>query len=108
MLRHNLRTVAFGGPDEELWLLMEAAESPLSLYEWNDYQYHAARPGNSPSLDFVLSLERAGYVRIIKARDDAEHRDLAAAEITSEGRRRMDALIREGVRPANIDLSPEL
>lgn len=84
---------------DELYVLMEAAEAAFTLGEPANYEWHAARPGESPWTDYVRTLADAGLVQIVVERPPGEHRDIALAKLTDAGRQRMDELIRAGVRP---------
>lgn len=79
---------------------MEGGESPFELGRAEDHRWHAERPGESPATDLVLELARRGCLVIVERFDEKSQRLLAVAEITQDGRKRIDELIREGVKPS--------
>jgi hypothetical protein len=84
----------------ELFILMECAESPFGLGRSEDHRWNVEHPGSSPASDLVEDLEQRGCL-IVAERFDAEvQRTVSDAEITKEGRRRIDELIAEGVEPS--------
>jgi hypothetical protein len=87
-------------PEEELFVLMECAESPFGLGAPADYRWHVDRPGESPTIDLVRHLENKGCITVSEGRDPQGGRMQVHAEITPTGRKRMDELVRDGIQPS--------
>jgi hypothetical protein len=53
-----------------------------------------------PWTDLLIEYERRGWIEIVEAQDTyGSTRMLARARITAAGRKRIDALVMEGVQP---------
>jgi hypothetical protein len=79
---------------------MECAESAFGLGRPEDYRWHAEHPGESPTNDLVHELEGRGCLVVVEGFDEETQRVVARAEITKDGRRRMNKLVAEGVQPS--------
>lgn len=89
----------------ELYILMRAAESPFRLGSVEEHERNVARPTESWATDLVLDLVDRGYLTIGDMADPSGGaRPHAGAEITQDGRKRMDELLERGFKPERIEV----
>jgi hypothetical protein len=89
----------------ELYILMQAAESPFRLGRLEDHERNVARRTESWATDLVLDLVNRGYLTIGDMPDPSGGtRPYAGAEITQDGRKRIDELVKRGFKPERIEV----
>jgi hypothetical protein len=86
--------------ENELFLLLECAESPFGLGFAEDFRWHVEHPGESQTADLVAALERRGQLRVVNDSDPHSRDGQVAAELTERGRERIQELVKDGVTPA--------
>lgn len=96
--------------ERELFYLLEAVEGGyggkgFSLAPVDNWQWHLARPSEqSETMKDILELESNGYLTIGEMADPGgTGRRYVRAEITPEGRKRIDELVESGIEPEAID-----
>jgi hypothetical protein len=97
-------TVADLTPADELGLLIELAETQFGISSPADYEWQVDRvsthPGESRTLEQLLTLESKGYVKMTIERRDDTHKEWVYAKITAAGQKRISELYAAGVEPS--------
>ena len=86
-------------PERELMILLECAEDALPSGRAVDFKAQAAKPGSSPTYDYLSYAAQQGWVTLDEVPDPDDGRTLMRPRLAPGGQRRIAELNATGVQP---------
>ena len=86
-------------PERELMILLECAEDSMPSGRAVDFKAQAAKPGSSPTYDYLSHAAQQGWVTLDEVPDPDDGRTLMRPRLAPGGHRRIAELNAAGVQP---------
>ena len=86
-------------PERELMILLECAEDAMPSGRAVDFKAQAAKPGSSPTYDYLSYAAQQGWVTLDEVLDPDNGRTVMRPRLAPAGQRRIAELNAAGVQP---------